>query len=310
MVEASGHYYPGDILLEQELQPHDDTWSLFSFIMESQARAEILRVVIYRAKSLDTEDKLPLEPKEEEVSDVNDLEPDMSPTGEDNLPEISKTGTDTKIIRFRLSDEKLEKKGRKRKEKKDPNVRIICEECGKNVRCKYLKFHQRRCGKSEVDSFSCPHENCVYKCRGKSTLENHINVIHLGKESAYKCVNHICNICGKGYSRKHQLECHIRQEHLKNQDKVCPTCGKGFNTTLSLSRHMEIHSEPKYKCPACGNAFKQRATLTKHKHYCKAFKVHVPEDANHFCPNCSKGFKNEAHVRLHIELRCSRKDKK
>ena len=239
------------------------------------------------------------------MSDV----PNMPPSDEDNFAEISKTSVETKIIRFRLPEEKLKKRGRKRKEKKDPNFRIICEECGKNVRRKSLKFHQRRCGKPSAEtSFFCPQENCGYQCRAKSTLENHINVIHLGKKSAYKCVNHVCNICGKGYSRKHQLECHISQDHLNNQDKVCPTCGKGFNTTRNLTCHMEIHSEPKYKCPACGNAFKQRATLTKHKHYCKAFKVHVPVDANYFCPHCSQGFKSQAHVQLHIEMRCSRTD--
>ena len=311
--------YPGDLLLEQELQPDENISSLLSFIVERQESGEILRIVIYRQMTLESEHKLEPKYKEEELSDEEEPDPHLPPSDEDYIPQISKTSKDPKIIKFQLSETKLAKKAKRKerkerkemKEKKDPNVKIMCEECGKNVGAKYLKFHQRRCGvkKPEPDYF-CPHENCVYQCRAKSTLENHINVIHLGKESRYKCVSHFCDICGKGYPRKHQLECHISQDHLKTQDKICNVCGKGFNTTARLNSHKEIHSEPKYPCPACGNLFKQRATLTKHKHYCKAFQVHVSEDANHFCPHCSKGFKTEAHVRLHIDMRCLRKDKK
>ena len=194
MVETNV-YYPGDILLDQELHPGDDISSLLSFVLERQATAEILRVVIYRQITEDTEHKLQSEYKEEEVSDKEepDPDPDLPASDEENLAQISDTSAEPKIIRFRLSDEKLEKKGRKPKEKKDPNVQIMCEECGKNVRAKYLKFHQRRCGKPKTEwpSYFCPHENCVYQCRAKTTLENHINSIHLGKESRYKCIKYV-----------------------------------------------------------------------------------------------------------------------
>ena len=63
--------YPGDLLLEQELQPDADISSLLSFIVERQESGEILRIVIYRQMTLDSEHKLELEPKykEEELSD-------------------------------------------------------------------------------------------------------------------------------------------------------------------------------------------------------------------------------------------------
>ena len=317
---------PEEILLDQEFRPDasDDISFLVSFIAKRLAGQEILRVVIY-SLAVKTEHNCDDGQDQEDTFvtdnvDTSEFDTDSQASktedkcydrlsdsedtfGHDNLNAsefVSHQKTDPKIIRFRISEEQLEKK----KKSKDSNVRIICEQCGKSLLKRSLREHQRKCRSDDVEQSQsllvyCHYVDCTYTCRSKYTLRNHIGAIHMNQPISMK---HLCTTCGKGFQFKHQLQCHISSKHLQYRDKVCPTCGKGFNTITRLNSHMEIHSEVrKYKCPACGNAFKQRATLNKHKQYCKAFKDFVPEDACHFCKKCGKGFKTEARLKLHMQ---------
>ena len=73
-----------------------------------------------------------------------------------------------------------------------------------------------------------------------------------------------CDICGKKYTRSHQLKIHKRS-HEGKKPYQCEVCQKKFTDNSRLKAHVKIHTdEYAYKCTVCGKAFKQRRTLRQH----------------------------------------------
>uniref|UniRef100_A0A3B4B0W0 C2H2-type domain-containing protein n=1 Tax=Periophthalmus magnuspinnatus TaxID=409849 RepID=A0A3B4B0W0_9GOBI len=56
----------------------------------------------------------------------------------------------------------------------------------------------------------------------------------------------------------------IAQWRLNEQLFPCPVCGKVFGRQQTLSRHLSLHTERKYKCHLCPYAAKCRANLNQH----------------------------------------------
>ncbi|XP_040927800.1 zinc finger protein 827 isoform X2 [Betta splendens] len=56
----------------------------------------------------------------------------------------------------------------------------------------------------------------------------------------------------------------IAQWRLNEQLFPCPVCGKVFGRQQTLSRHLALHTERKYKCHLCPYAAKCRANLNQH----------------------------------------------
>ena len=66
--------------------------------------------------------------------------------------------------------------------------------------------------------------------------------------------DHICKVCGVGFSHKPNLESHEKSVHLKLKEHVCQVCEAAFATREHLNRHKRsVHLQLKeHVCKECG----------------------------------------------------------
>uniref|UniRef100_A0A8D8UJ79 Gastrula zinc finger protein XlCGF57.1 n=1 Tax=Cacopsylla melanoneura TaxID=428564 RepID=A0A8D8UJ79_9HEMI len=103
-------------------------------------------------------------------------------------------------------------------------------------------------------------------------------VLHLQQhqKAAHSGVCYDCTFCGKGFTRKAELNIHIKAVHLKHQLEqrfVCQYCNKDFPFMKYLKRHLRVHSNDvqvpnPYKCTACNAAFNTKSALNVHRKTC------------------------------------------
>lgn len=110
---------------------------------------------------------------------------------------------------------------------------------------------------------------CDICCAEVLHLQQHQKAAHSGV-----CYN--CTFCGKGFTRKAELNIHIKAVHLKHQLEqrfVCQYCNKDFPFMKYLKRHLRVHSNDMqvphpYKCTACNAAFNTKSALNVHRKTC------------------------------------------
>jgi KRAB domain-containing zinc finger protein len=73
-----------------------------------------------------------------------------------------------------------------------------------------------------------------------------------------------CDICGKGFRQREDLQRHIRT-HTEDKPYKFDICDKGFGQNQNLQRHIRIHTGDKpYKCDICGKGFNKNSNLKGH----------------------------------------------
>ncbi|XP_063991787.1 zinc finger protein 436-like [Diachasmimorpha longicaudata] len=92
-----------------------------------------------------------------------------------------------------------------------------------------------------------------------SQLDYHKRSVHLGEKTQ------ICQICGKKFFRKADLNTHLNI-HLGTSQSICDICGRKFNHVSNLIRHARVHAGIKpYPCSICGKRFTQISSVVRHK---------------------------------------------
>ncbi|XP_011297654.1 zinc finger protein 2 homolog [Fopius arisanus] len=103
----------------------------------------------------------------------------------------------------------------------------------------------------------CP--ECDLRFDRASQLDYHQRSVHLGERTQ------TCQICGKRFFRKTDLNTHLNI-HLGTNQSVCNICGRKFNHVSNLIRHSRIHAGMKpYPCSVCGKRFTQISSVVRHK---------------------------------------------
>lgn len=119
-----------------------------------------------------------------------------------------------------------------------------------------------------------------------------------GELSVHKL--HSCDYCGKTFTRKGHLVCHLRV-HTGSRPFKCDRCDQRFSQKSHFNRHMKIHNGVKaHKCPhaGCDRAFVQRCNLRAH------MQTHnfggVPRPFVCGVDGCTKAFSRKAARTRHV----------
>ena len=148
---------------------------------------------------------------------------------------------------------------------------FMCSVCGKSFPTHHLmyKHHYRCSGKGSRKPRlrkPCPYEGCDYSSYLSRDRENHVNRVHLNKPLSR---DFGCHLCGNTYNRKHQLDQHVRGEHMNEKPHKCQTCDKAFVRRDKLVQHEATHTgEMRHKCPHCEKPFINHGTMWSHKKIC------------------------------------------
>ncbi|XP_045204445.2 zinc finger protein 729-like [Mercenaria mercenaria] len=140
-------------------------------------------------------------------------------------------------------------------------------------------------------SFKC--NKCDYVGKKEKQLQSHIARKH---QRPFKC-----DVCGKKYGYKTDLDRHKIEVHSKTANYYCNICDKYLKTKAYIDDHMSMHADNYvYNCKTCDKSFSTKQVFGKHmkqKHPSILFEV---EDLDDVLPsddtksNLEKSLEDEA----------------
>ena len=89
--------------------------------------------------------------------------------------------------------------------------------------------------------------------------------LHLNRQkSPHENVRYDCDECDKSFSRKANLNRHIKGVHENNRYN-CDRCEKSFTKKCHLTMHIQgVHDNVRYNCDMCDKSFSDKVSLNKH----------------------------------------------
>ncbi|KAK8401118.1 hypothetical protein O3P69_002699 [Scylla paramamosain] len=169
-------------------------------------------------------------------------------------------------------------------------VRYKCKGCLHVflLRREYIK-HVNACYKNTPVTCNL----CLVKLPSAAYLPRHLAALHQVKSHLTKG-DILCELCGRGFSRKEALERHEARVHGKaHGSHQCPLCGHTFPHTSLLAEHLRAHQG--YTCPECSKVFSCRSNLTLHR------RAHHMRKAAYHCTACNRHWKFHASYIYHMK---------
>lgn len=116
---------------------------------------------------------------------------------------------------------------------------------------------------AEQKRFVCEYADCGKNYKNRRSINEHINRVHLGIK---KCVESICEMCGKSFQTRPNLMQHMKTHmDIEQYPYQCDICQKRFNVQYSFKIHMMRHNNIRnFPCPMCPSRMCTKPELDNH----------------------------------------------
>ncbi|XP_055305996.1 zinc finger protein 2-like isoform X2 [Sitodiplosis mosellana] len=145
--------------------------------------------------------------------------------------------------------------------------------------------------------------SCVFCDKTFSSLKmlrRHIQIVHKQVRLESRS-EHLCELCGKKYNAKWNLQLHKRFVHFEGGPVKCPKCPKMFKCQPYLDIHIKRHMTTgrSVACSQCDMKFKNKKYLRAHE------KRHKEDTKTVKCPLCPAAYEHKFHLKEHIKRKHS-----
>jgi uncharacterized Zn-finger protein len=166
---------------------------------------------------------------------------------------------------------------------------LTCETCGKISKTKKAYYQHNLVHRHKVE-IVC--ELCGKMYSNRFNLENHKSLAH-GETIEEEGIVYKCQICEKQFTNRKILYEHIGTHSNEPLSLLCEACGKAFTSKDSLKAHIRSHLNIRnFKCDYCDKRFRSRVGVLQHSH------VHTGEKAFK-CTHCHREFAKKESLLIH-----------
>jgi len=166
----------------------------------------------------------------------------------------------------------------------------VCEECGSSfLDRKKLSQHARRVHRRALN-LTC--KRCPFRTSEEQSLEAHSKWharlrLKRGSGDDLETALHKCDRCDYASRHLYMVRIHVKTVHEGARDHVCEECGKRFSRLQNCKTHMRaVHSRKRSPDdddigPSCGKGFSKRRDLERHE---KSSHLRIKDHACDRCP--------------------------